>query len=308
MNNENNKLFEDEIDLRTLFQIVWKKKFLILSISSIAAIFSIFYALSLPNIYTSSSLLAPTSEEDSLSSQLGRYSGLAGLAGVQLQGNSSSKSEEAIKRIKSFSFFYEYFLTNVKLENLMALEDWIQKGNKLIYDDDQFDSESGKWVRKVSFPQTTIPSAQEAFIKYKSILNIKKEADTGFVAISVDHMSPIVAKKWVDIIIYNINESMRELDKVKAVNSIAFLNESAKSTNIQSIREVIANLQETQMQTLMLASSNKEYIFKIIDSAIVPERKSAPNRAFICILGTIFGGILSLLIVFMQVYRESSKT
>ena len=308
MNNENNKLFEDEIDLRTLFQIVWKKKFLILSISSIAAIFSIFYALSLPNIYTSSSLLAPTSEEDSLSSQLGRYSGLAGLAGVQLQGNSSSKSEEAIKRIKSFSFFYEYFLTNVKLENLMALEDWIQKGNKLIYDDDQFDSESGKWVRKVSFPQTTIPSAQEAFIKYKSILNIKKEADTGFVAISVDHMSPIVAKKWVDIIIYNINESMRELDKVKAVNSIAFLNESAKSTNIQSIREVIANLQETQMQTLMLASSNKEYIFKIIDSAIVPERKSAPNRVFICILGTIFGGMLSLLIVFMQVYRESSKT
>ena len=308
MNNENNKLFEDEIDLRTLFQIVWKKKFLILSISLIAAIFSIFYALSLPNIYTSSSLLAPTSEEDSLSSQLGRYSGLAGLAGVQLQGNSSSKSEEAIKRIKSFSFFYEYFLTNVKLENLMALEDWIQKGNKLIYDDDQFDSESGKWVRKVSFPQTTIPSAQEAFIKYKSILNIKKEADTGFVAISVDHMSPIVAKKWVDIIIYNINESMREVDKVKAVNSIAFLNESAKSTNIQSIREVIANLQETQMQTLMLASSNKEYIFKIIDSAIVPERKSAPNRVFICILGTIFGGMLSLLIVFMQVYRESSKT
>ena len=115
-------------------------------------------------------------------------------------------------------------------------------------------------------------------------------------------------QKWVDIVIYNINESMRELDKLKAQNSINFLNESIKSTNVQSIREVVAKLQETQMQTLMLASSEKEYIFKTLDSAIVPERKSAPKRAVICILGTLLGGILSLLIVLIQVYRESSKT
>ncbi len=305
--NNNNK-YEDEIDLKKLFLIIWDRKSLVLSFTTIAAIFSVFYSLSLPNLYTSSAVLAPTTLEDSLSSKLGSFSGLASFAGVEIPGSNATKSQEAIKRIKSFDFFSKFFLSNIKLENLMALDEWIQNGNTLIYDEKMFDDKTGKWVRKVSFPQTVIPSDQEAYRKYKNILNITNDADTGFVTLSIEHRSPIIAKKWVDIVIYNINESMRELDKSKAQNSINFLNESIKSTNVQSIREVVAKLQETQMQTLMLASSEKEYIFKTLDSAIVPERKSAPNRAVICILGTLLGGILSLLIVFVQVYRESSKT
>ena len=101
---------------------------------------------------------------------------------------------------------------------------------------------------------------------------------------------------------------MRELDKLKAQNSINFLNESIKSNKRSINKRSGSEAQETQMQTLMLASSEKEYIFKTLDSAIVPERKSAPKRAVICILGTLLGGILSLLIVLIQVYRESSKT
>ena len=308
MNNGNENFYEDEIDLKKLFLILWDKKVLIGALTTIAAILSVLYALSLPNIYTSSTLLAPAAQEDSLSSKLGGYSGLASFAGIELPGNEASKTEEAIKRIKSFDFFSKFFLQNVQLENLMALEEWVQNGNILIYDEDAFDSKSRKWVRKVSFPQKIIPSDQEAFKKFKAILNVKKDADTGFVTLSIEHRSPIIAKKWVDIIIYNINESMRAIDKSKAQNSIDYLNESAKSANIQSVREVIARLQESQMQTLMLASSEKEYIFKTIDSAIVPERKSSPNRAVICILGTLLGGILSIMIVFIQLYRESSKS
>ena len=100
---------------------------------------------------------------------------------------------------------------------------------------------------------------------------------------------------------------MRELDKQKALNAINFLNESTNSTSIQSIKEVVAKLQESQMQTYMLASSNEEYIFKILDSPLVPEKKSGPNRASICIIGTLLGAIFSLFIVLIQLYRKSSK-
>ena len=307
--NENNNIdkFDDEIDLQKLFLIVWDKKILIAAITSFAAIISVIYALSLPNLYISQSLLAPTGEEDSLSSNLGSYSGLASLTGIDLQSGGSSKSKEAITRIKSYDFFSKYFLLNIKLENLLALDEWVQQENTLIYNKELYDSNSNKWVRKVTHPQSIIPSDQEAFKKYKAILGLSIDKDTGFVSLSIEHKSPIIAKKWVNIIIKNINESMRELDKQKALNAINFLNESTNSTSVQSIKEVIAKLQESQMQTYMLASSNEEYIFKILDSPLVPEKKSGPNRASICIIGTLLGAIFSLFIVLIQLYRKSFK-
>ena len=100
---------------------------------------------------------------------------------------------------------------------------------------------------------------------------------------------------------------MREIDKKDAQNSINFLNESSKTVSIQSIKEVVSKLLESQMQTLMLASSNKEYVFKTINSPIIPEEKSGPGRAIICILGTMLGFILSLLVVLLQHFRKNSN-
>ena len=65
MNEEIRNNIDDEIDLRELLHIIWDKKLLIGAITSIAAILSVIYSLYLPNVYTSSTLLAPTSQEDS---------------------------------------------------------------------------------------------------------------------------------------------------------------------------------------------------------------------------------------------------
>ena len=100
---------------------------------------------------------------------------------------------------------------------------------------------------------------------------------------------------------------MREIDKLDAQNSIDFLKKSSQTVSIQSIKEVVSKLLEGQMQTLMLASSNKAYVFKTINSPIVPEDKSRPSRAIICILGTVLGGIMSILFVLFQNYRKLSR-
>lgn len=302
--NESNevKKFDDEIDLGQLFSIIWDKKFLIGSFTAIAALFSVIYALYLPNIYTSSSLLAPTSQDESLSSQLGGLSGLAGLAGVSLPSGTITNSQLAVKRIESFEFFSKYFLPNIKLENLTAVKEWNSQNNTISYNDSDFDSKTNKWIKSESGP-----SAQKAFKEYKKVLNISQEELTGLVYLSIEHKSPYIAKKWVDIIIYNINESMREIDIQDAQNSIDFLKESNQSVSIQSIKEVVSKLLERQMQTLMLASSNKAYVLKTINSPIVPEEKSGPSRALICILGTFLGGILSILFVLSQNFRKFSN-
>ncbi len=259
------------------------------------------------DVYKSSSLLAPTSQDESLSSSLGGLSSLAGIAGVSLPAGSISDSQIAVKRIESFEFFSKNFLPSIKLEDLMAEKKWIPQENKLIYDKDIFDESSNKWVRKVSYPKKTIPSSQEAFKEFKKALSINQDEETGLVYLSIEHISPHVAKEWMDVIIYNINECMREIDKEDAQNSINFLSDSIKTTNSQSIKLVFSKLMESQMQTLMLASSNEDYIFKTINSPIVPEEKSGPNRAFICIVGTLFGFIFSIILVLIQHFRKAVK-
>ena len=295
----------DEINLKDLFNIILNKKLIIISIPSFAAVLSVVVALLLPNIYTSSSLLAPTSQDESLSSNLGGLSGLAGLAGVNLPAGSVSDSQIAVKRIESLEFFSKYFLPNIKIENLMAVKEWKPQDNKLTYYKSWYDSESDKWVRKASYPKKTIPSAQESFKEYKKLMSINQDEESGLVSISIKHKSPIIAKKWMDIIIFNINKNMREIDKKDAENSIAFLSQSSKSTSIQSIKEVTSKLLEAQMQTLMLASTDDDYVFKTINSPIVPEEKSSPNRPLICIMGSILGFIMSMVIVLIMHARQN---
>lgn len=301
MTNINN----DEIHLKAFFLTIWRNKLLISFIVFITATISIIYALSLQNIYISKSLLLPSDTEQTMSQKIGGYSALAGIAGVSLDNENASKSQEAIERIKSYEFFSKHFLPNIKLEDIMAVKKWVKRDNTIIYYENQYDSKNNTWVRSPRFYSQITPSNQEAYEVYKEILTIAENKKTAFINISITHKSPVIAQEWVTLIIEQINESMRKVDQEQAQISIEFLNELSRTTKIQSIKEVISNLLENQMQTLMLTSSNEAYIFKIIDYPIIPEKKSGPQRAFIVILGAILGFIISLIYIFVNILRNN---
>ena len=302
---DHSSLSSDEIDFKYLFIKIWTRKKLIFLVTLLFTIMSIIFALIIPNEYQAKALLAPTNSETSLTSKLGAYSSLASLSGINLPSESASKSDEAIERIQSFEFFSKHFLPNVMLENIFAVKSWNAKDNIIKYDTSLYDHEKKLWVRDVSFPKQPIPSEQEAYEKFKNKFNLNVNKANSFVTLSVKHRSPHIAKHWIDVIVYNINESMRLEDIELSKSYINFLNESQSSTNVQSLREVASQLLESQMQTLMLASSNDAYIFKIIDSPVVPEEKSSPNRVLIVFIGIIFGAIFSIFIVFLQDLKKA---
>ena len=297
----------DEIDLRQLFSFIWDKKKIIFAITAFAAICSVFYALSLPNTYTSKALLAPAESDESLTSKLSGLTSLGGFAGIGVVPPALVKSKEGIARINSFEFFSNNFLPNVKLENIMATDGWDPIENKLSYNERIFDPSKQKWIREVDFPLSIVPSDQEAYEIYQTNLTVIEDLETSYITISIDHHSPIVAERWINIIVKEINESMRKIDADIAQKSIIYLNEKASTTNIQSIQDAIAVLLETQMQTLMLTYANEDYVYKIIEPPVAAEFKSGPNRALICIVLTFFGGILSLIIVLIQYMRKTQK-
>ena len=302
----NNK-YDDELDLSELFHVLWDKRFYIGVITSIFSLISIIYALMLPNIYQSQAVMMPMEANQGMSGMLGQYSGMASLAGISLPSESGSKAQEAIARIESFEFFSNSFLPHIKLENLMAVKKWNQASNTLTYNESAFNSESRQWLRKVSPPKSNIPSSQEAYKQYKEIMSVNEDKKTSFVTLSVEHESPVIAQQWVEIMMDQIDQVMRDQDRQTAMKSIEYLNSLAPTVNYEEIKQALSSLQQEQMKRLMMVEANENYIFKVLDSPIVPEVKSQPKRLLIVIFGSIFGMMLSVLGVLAFHYTRKSS-
>jgi LPS O-antigen subunit length determinant protein (WzzB/FepE family) len=306
-NEQLNDNYDHEIDLRELFHVLWGRIFFIGAITSIFSLISIIYALMLPNIFQSKATLMSMEEGASMKGMLGQYSGMASLAGISLPSESSSKVQEAIARIESFEFFSNYFLPQIKLENLMVVKKWDQASNILIYDESAFNSESSQWIGNVSLSNSNIPSSQSAYGRYKKIMSIAEDKKTSFITLSVEHESPFIAQQWVEIIMDQIDQVMRDQDRQTARKSIEYLNGLAPTVNYEEIKQTLSSLQQEQMKRLMMVEASSNYIFKVLDSPIVPEVKVKPRRSLIVILGSMLGMMLSVLGVLALHYTRKSS-
>jgi len=302
---QNTEASDDEIDLKELFTVLWKGKLVITLITGFAAVCVVLYALSLPNIYKSKALLAPKGESGAggLAGLARQYGGLARLAGVNIGGGGggSSKSVMAQQKIKSLDFFTRHLYEKIVVD-LMAVSHWEAATGALVYAPGVFDHKSQTWLREVSYPLQAKPSAQEAHKAFLARLSLSEDQKTSLVTIAIQHQSPVVAQAWVTLIIEAVTEELRGSDVEEAQGSIAFLEEQRKQTSLVSLDEVFAQLIEEQTKTIMLANVSKDYVFNVIDPAVVPELKSEPNRAQICILGTLLGGMLGVLLVLVRHY------
>lgn len=292
--NQFNKNYQDEIDLSELLEALWSRKLTIGLITSLFIFFAILISLTLPNIYRSSAIMMPVEANSSMSGMLGQYSGMASLAGISLPSETGTKAQEAIARIQSFEFFSNYFLPNISLEDILAVKKWDSNNNTLIYDETDFNISSGKWIRDAKPPRLVIPSAQEAYEEYIKIMSISEDKKTLFVSLSIEHKSPFVAQSWVELIINQIDKVMRNEDKQEAIRSVDYLNSLALTVNYEEIKKTLSSLQEEQMKRLMMVEASENYIFKVLDSPIVPEIKSKPRRSIIVVLGAILGLMLSI--------------
>jgi LPS O-antigen subunit length determinant protein (WzzB/FepE family) len=304
IDNQLNKKNDGEIDLGDLFYVLWNKKLFIGASTFIFTIAFVAYSFMLPNIYKSEAIMMPVETNSGMSGMLGQYSSMASLAGISLPSESGSKSQEAIARVKSFDFFENYFLSNIKLENFMAIKKWNRQNNTLIYDENDFNTDLGKWVRKAKSPRSTIPSSQEAYEKYLEVMNIVEDKKTLFVSLSIKHESPILAKKWVDLIINQIDLVMRDEDKQEAIRSIEYLNSIAPTVNYEEIKKALTSLTQEQMKQLMVVEASENYVFKVLDSALVPEIKSEPGRVLISILGTLLGLVVGVILSLILYYKR----
>ncbi|MGB1290323.1 MAG: Wzz/FepE/Etk N-terminal domain-containing protein, partial [Porticoccaceae bacterium] len=106
-------IYDDEIDLRELFSILWAAKKIILAVTGVFALISVIVSLSLPNQYKASALLSPAQQQSGgLSGALGDLGGLAALAGVNIGGNDGGEAQIAQEIIVSWGFVEKFIQQN----------------------------------------------------------------------------------------------------------------------------------------------------------------------------------------------------
>lgn len=303
-----NTPFEDEIDLLELWRALMRGKWIIFGFTAVFSIASVFYALSLPNMYKSTAVLAPAqSSGGGLASLAGKFGGLASLAGINVGGSGSNKAVEAIEILQSWAFIEAFIQEQNIAPEVFAVKGWSPETNELIYNTEVYDPQSQTWTREPPNGKQVEPSSWELFQAFSEYLSVAENKVSGFTSLNVEYYSPEIAKVWVDALVNKINTKLQASDSKEAEKNVAFLKQQIEQTPLASMQSVFYDLIEEQTKTLMLAKGSREYVFRIVSESRVPEQKSGPARALICVLFTFVGGILAVLMVLFRVLRSSNR-
>ncbi len=299
-------LYDDEIDLRKLFNVIWEGKKLIILITSVVAICSIVYSLMLPNYYSSESVLIARDSQNS--SSLSQYSGLASLAGVSLPSSGATQVSEVMEIIRSREFVKHLITFENVLPSIMAAKSYDAASQELYFDPEIYDAKTKTWTREPSKNKGTKPSYLQAHKAYLAMLSISQDKKTGLISIKIEHISPIFAKDFLALVIKEANALNREIDIDSSSKALSYLKIELSQTSLVEIKESINQLIESQLETKMMASIYDEYSLISLEPPFIPEEKSRPGRSFMVILGTMLGGILSVIIVLIRHYSLGKGT
>ena len=288
---------DDEIDLFELLQTLWRGKWLIVAVTFLFAVAGVIYALSLPNIYQAQALLAPVKQEEGprVNGQLGA---LAGLAGVNLGGSVGNQAVMAKEILRSRSFIGDFIDRHQLAPQLAAVSGWNAATGEWIYDAEKYDLQTDQWHTDKD-GKSFLPTEWELVKGFRKILAISDSKDTGMVTISIKSRNPEAARDWVAWLVRDVNETMRQRDITEAQRRIEYLEDKIDETSISRMQQVFFELIENETRTVMLANVQPEYVFTTVDPPVIPEEKSEPKRALICVLATFAGGMIAVMLVFV---------
>ncbi len=295
--------YDNEIDLKEIFNVLWAAKKLIIQITVIFIIGSAAASLTLTNYYKSESLLLARTPSENQG--LSQYSGIAAIAGVSLTSAGEDKAAQAVELIKSRKFVKHLLTFEEVLPSIMAPKTYNSDSKELYFDRKLYDSETKTWNRKSSGNRPVTPSYLEAHQYYREMLSINRDLETGFIKIQIEHISPVFAKELLALIIRESNELLRKKDVEESTQGLEYLTSELSKTPLVEIKESINALIESQLETQMLAKINQDYVLIEIEPPFIPEEKSKPSRVIVLILGTMLGGVLSIFIVLIRHYSSN---
>lgn len=295
----------DEIDLVELWKIIWQGKWWIIAITFMFSVAGVFYAKSLPNIYKSEGVYAPSKQRGGAGSSVGQLGGLAAMAGISLGEDGVSQVDMALKRVNSWPFLELFINENELKPELFAVDHWDNVESKIVWDKEIYDPDSKSWTRVVEPPFTPEPSSFESYERLLAYIEINRDKKSGLITIGVEHRSPVIAHDILVKLVKTLNNDFKLRDLSKAKENIAYLQSKIAETGIAGMQAIFYGMIEEQLKSMMLAEVADDYLFEMVVEPKVAEFKVGPSRALICVVAMILGGILSSIgILIVGLLRE----
>jgi uncharacterized protein involved in exopolysaccharide biosynthesis len=207
---------------------------------------------------------------------LGGLGGLASLAGITVGGSTS----EPLAVLESRDLAREF----IEQQNLVP-----------VFFARQWDAQFARWT-------LTDPKDVRDGVKYfiDKVRTVKEDKKTGLVTLTIEWTDAKTAADWANLYVDRANERIRARALREAQANVSFLEHELTTTSLVTLRESIVRLLDTELQKLMLARENKEFAFRVIDRAEVPKWRVWPKRVLTVALATLFGGVLSIYLVFLR--------
>ena len=286
-----------DLTLFTLFRFLWSKKYWVAGIPFVMTFFTALWTLTIPETYQSDTLLAPTEEAQGagLSEMVGQLGGIASLAGLSVGNDSTDNVTVAIAILNSRQFAKKFIEKYELAVPLVAGTGWNSETGELIIDSDIYDVEQQEWVRAAKPNRPTVPIQQELYERLSELLMINRDSVTGLVTISLEFFSPRLAQHWLSLIVYEINEEMRQREISSAQGNIDYLQSKVEDLDNIEMVKVFYQLIEQETKDLMLAEVTSDFVFTVIDPPVVAVDKFAPQRGLICIIVAAVSGFVVLL-------------
>ena len=293
MINDNNNLelnTSEPADLISMLRILFKNIKTILIVNSLVALLAIIGSLWMPNIYTSEAvLLVREQDSNSIQGQNQTLSGIQAFSGLNFKGGNeelSKRANEGIYIIRS-RLFYKMLIDKYNyLPPLLAAKSFNMSSNKINYYN-SYDGDLNKWSDGAQ------PSYEDGYNVYSSIVSIERNVKTGFLTLTVDHLSPYFAQDLASNIIDEVNARMLASDNDDATKSLEYLDKISQMQNYSETKSAIAKLIERKLNVLMVSAINKDYVFKYIDPPSLPVIKTGPPRALIVLLSIMISFVSS---------------
>lgn len=279
--DERSDLYQgEEVDFSDMLRAVWSQKITIAVGTLIAIFISITYAFLATEVFRAETVLAPADDSASPSGLLSQFGALANLGGISLGDNSST---EAVAVLRSRDFARS-FINDFDLLPKFFADDW--------------DSETESWTLADKEDWPDVRDGVKYF--HEEVLEVDEDVTTGLVTITIEWEEREESAEWANVLVERLNRRMRDRAMTKAEKNIAYLWNQLENTDVLTLQQSIGRLLEVELQKLMLARGSEEYAFKVIDIAHPPRKRSWPKRALIVVLGTVIGGLFSLVFVLIR--------
>jgi uncharacterized protein involved in exopolysaccharide biosynthesis len=265
-------------DLTLLFL---RNKIWVIALTLLGATVGVLIGFVQQPVYRADTLMSAVEKTDARSGLAGLARQFGGLAGAVNLGVAGSDKNVAIAVLRSRAFIVKFVR---------------DRGIEKVLFSDRLAPNAETWAAD----QSGAPTDSEIFELFsKQIFKVREDNKTGLISVSVEWQDPKIAAFWANDVVREVNNQLRTRARVRARNSVDYLESEAERVSNVETRQVIYNLIEMQINEIMLANVTVEFAFEVIDPAIASDSDDyvKPRKVFLLASGLIAGFMFAIVLI-----------